>query len=395
MTVRVRMYDVGFGDCFLVLGGEERPWRMLVDCGSHISSKARHGGSISSVARSVIDDCRDPDGVARIDVVVATHRHYDHIAGFDLQDWHAVEVGQVWLPWTEDPADSEARRIREAQARLAARLMALASSGGRRLAAARELLELVPLSNSDAMAVLHSGFSGQPERRFLAGDVDAAPIEVGAIPGLRAHVLGPARDEATIRDLDPPAGQSYLDLPGRPDGGEVPLQPFRELAWATLPRPAHDPALRELEQALGDDVFDLAASLQTAVNGTSLVLLLEIGRARLLFCGDAQWGTWRRILAHGPWRELLSHTTFLKVGHHGSHNATPADLVEQVLPDGIAAMVSVRPVARWPEIPRGPLLERLRAKSMAVVRSDQGGGAEVPGLREGPGGLWREMEIAT
>ena len=41
--------------------------------------------------------------------------------------------------------------------------------------------------------------------------------------------------------------------------------------------------------------MELAATLEKSVNGTSLVLLFKIGRAVLLFPGDAQWGTWDEI----------------------------------------------------------------------------------------------------
>ena len=36
--------------------------------------------------------------------------------------------------------------------------------------------------------------------------------------------------------------------------------------------------------------------LDDMINSTSLVLVLEIGSARLLLPGDAEWGTWKRIL---------------------------------------------------------------------------------------------------
>ena len=71
------------------------------------------------------------------------------------------------------------------------------------------------------------------------------------------------------------------------------------------------------------------------------------------------------------WRNLLARTSFCKVGHHGSHNATPRDLLEGALGEGFAAMVSTRSMSNWPDIPRAPLLERLAEKTgRRVVRSD-------------------------
>jgi beta-lactamase superfamily II metal-dependent hydrolase len=102
--VRIRMYNVGFGDAFLVLlpaNGKQR--RILFDCGS---VEAAEGVPMSSVVDRIISDVTDDDGVPRIDVVVATHRHKDHISGFANASWANVEVKEVWLPWTEDPIGS-------------------------------------------------------------------------------------------------------------------------------------------------------------------------------------------------------------------------------------------------------------------------------------------------
>jgi hypothetical protein len=48
---------------------------------------------------------------------------------------------------------------------------------------------------------------------------------------------------------------------------------------------------------------------------------------------------------------LLSKTTFYKVGHHGSHNATPVSFVENCLLPGAAlcAMVPVTTYKGWPD----------------------------------------------
>jgi hypothetical protein len=78
-------------------------------------------------------------------------------------------------------------------------------------------------------------------------------------------------------------------------------------------------------------------------------------------------------------RALLGQTTFLKVGHHGSHNATPRRFVESLLPEGFFAMVptlegspqSQPPERKW-DIPRHPLLDSLQARSPGrVARSDR------------------------
>src|SRR5688572_19211180 len=96
--LRIRMYNVGFGDAFLLfVPTDEGERTVLVDCGVHMGGVVN---KISAVAQDIVESVTT-DGRARIDVVVATHRHADHISGFGLKLWKDVEVGEVWLPWTE------------------------------------------------------------------------------------------------------------------------------------------------------------------------------------------------------------------------------------------------------------------------------------------------------
>jgi hypothetical protein len=61
-----------------------------------------------------------------------------------------------------------------------------------------------------------------------------------------------------------------------------------------------------------------------------VILLIQAGDRRLLFCGDAQIENWEYALTVAPDRqavlELLRGVDLYKVGHHGSRNATPRTL---------------------------------------------------------------------
>ena len=61
-----------------------------------------------------------------------------------------------------------------------------------------------------------------------------------------------------------------------------------------------------------------------------MILLIQAGDRRLLFCGDAQIENWEYALTFAPDRlavlELLRGVDLYKVGHHGSRNATPRTL---------------------------------------------------------------------
>jgi beta-lactamase superfamily II metal-dependent hydrolase len=386
-AVEVRMYDVGFGDAFLLrFPDKQRTRKVLIDCGSIKKGSA----PISAVARGLVAAAREdePDGQPRIDVVIATHRHRDHVSGFSNAMWRKVDVGEVWMPWTEHPSDPKAKEVRDIQSSLAVALTASLRAAGE---VKFQRVAENALSNATAMETLHRGFL-HPEkvrRRFLPEDAEQRIVESEALPGLLVHVMGPARDSDVIRDMNPPAGSSYLRLRHSLDSSGDAPEAFRPEWWlasdrfseeyrflATLvPRPD-----RKRMRVPGQE-FErgVAIALDYAVNGTSLMLAFETGRAILIFPGDAQWGTWNRAINDPEWNALLKRTSFYKVGHHGSHNATPRKFVELFEPrksrdaDPFWAMASVRPVQQWKSIPRGPLLEALRRRTRKVIRSDKPG----------------------
>jgi beta-lactamase superfamily II metal-dependent hydrolase len=394
------MYNIGFGDAFLLeFARTSRPFRMLVDCGAHSQGYGPH--TPAEVADRIIDDVTDTGGPA-LDVVVASHRHRDHVHGFASDRWREVAVGEVWMPWTEHPTDPEAAAIRERQVRLALAMDAsLADQRTRRryhgrpaeLSGLQGLVEMA-LSNERAMRTLHNGFAGRAVRRFLS--VDPKPVvPSGAPPGLQVHVLGPHRDIGAIRDMNPPSGQSYLRfLPGSfptagtpgspPSDREHPFPPafgiastdFEKRVEDNSPGYAHLGLSRAvkglLKQVCRDDDLFTAVALDQAVNGTSLMLVIEFGEAVLLFPGDAQWGTWQRALDDPVRLALLQRTTFYKVSHHGSHNGTPRSFLEDGPSEQLwGAATSVHPIERWEFIPKAELLAALNGRTQRVVRSDE------------------------
>jgi beta-lactamase superfamily II metal-dependent hydrolase len=390
--ITVRMYNVGFGDAFLIVfptGGP--PCRVLVDCGSHASGPGPR--PMEEVVGRIVEDVTDADGVARIDLVVGTHRHRDHVSGFALPKWSAVEVGEVWMPWTEDPEDPVATRIRERQSAVA-RALTLAAQHLAADAPERALAENA-LANARAMDTLHRGFAGSPVRRFLpdgqavVSDPGGAPLAGGKVV---ASVLGPPRDDAIIRDMDPPQGAGYLRLITGGGAAEDEPPPFGA-SWTVDPEAlAQDERLERLllsekrraaiEAAADVSLFGVAVALEKAINGTSLVLAFRLGDACLLFSGDAQWGTWKRLLDSRDATALLERTSFVKVGHHGSHNATPRRFVELLAgrpdPPPSWAMVSTRTMSRWKEIPKAELIDALGGVAQ-LARSDEAAAAPFAG----------------
>jgi hypothetical protein len=403
-TVALTMYKVGFGDCFLLEFPRDTgaPFRVLVDCGAHTSGYPAEGWRPEQVVDQIVADVGGATGEPLIDIVVATHRHQDHVSGFRAPRWATVRVGEVWMPWTEDPRDDRATEIRNRQSRLALGLdMAFRGDGfnarwaNQDKATAMRALVANSLTNESAMRTLHRGFRGNPRRSFLPAEGQVVDMMVAPCPGLVVHVIGPSRDPEVIRDMDPPSGQSYLRYLGMSDSIDpnfvtndkstpVAHKPFARSFTFSQEEYEGDGVGPILEQPIKEaaasmmreDDLAAAVSLDKAVNGTSLVLMFEFRDAFLLFPGDAQWGTWEAALRDPVTRELLARTTFYKVGHHGSHNATPVEFVDKVLEKDTkiwGAGASVRGISFWPEIPRAPLLEALQGRAERLVRSDHPG----------------------
>jgi len=291
---------------------------------------------------------------------------------------------------------------------LALHLSALAAAGtvnGPLEAAAVSEIALNALSNEAAMRTLHRGFAGTPRRRFLAANrkpsgVHSIPSAV--LPGVEIHVLGPSRDETVIRDMDPPLGKSYLRMIDVATGAaRTPPQPFDD-GWtidaADFQADYPDLLVSDRDAALvrksaeGLDGL-VAAALDKAINGTSLMLVLRIGKASLLFPGDAQWGTWKLALESADARQLIAEATFCKLGHHGSHNASPTEFVEKVLQKDAWVMVSTRHVDQWPNIPRPPLMTALDRRTERLARSDKPQLAPVKWFKAGPPRMIAEVPL--
>lgn len=377
--ISVRMYDVGFGDCFLVrIPTSKGDRRILLDCGS----VAKGRKDMDTVVDMLIRDVGGSDE-ARIDVVVCTHRHKDHIAGFSRKEWANVDVGEVWMPWTESD-EPEAIRIREAQTGLALALdahlqrqaaLAVKPTDRERYEIAREFA-LNAASNETAMETLHEGFKGRTEilRRFLPEkDKDGKIIDTlktDLLPGVTIHVLGPSRDERIIRNMNPPAGKNYLQFAASNEGGYNAPDPFSRDWWARNHKNVSQKDKDHIKRYSDGFSAAVAASLDSAINGTSLMLLLQFRDAYLFFPGDAQWGTWDAAMENKKFYELMKRVHFYKIGHHGSHNATPIRFVENTIGDNVVSMASTRSMKNWPHIPLPKLMDNL-AKRGTVVRSDQ------------------------
>lgn len=457
---RIRHYCQGIGDCHLLrfAGEGDRPVFVLIDCGVHSMVS---GGPAKM--RAIVDDIATITG--RIDVLVVTHEHWDHVSGFldASEQFGKLEIDTVWMAWSEDPGDPLAGELDTfrgaAMTALQDAAMQLdhASGFGPHMAGLRDGLQ----------ALLGFQFGAKGEKVRAARNAAAAlgkpvylgpempPLALPGVPNLRVFVLGPPRDKAAL-GLEVKAGEMYgllgragWQMAGAVHGfgsqgvGADPTQPFDDNVGARLSDLLAGAGEEEMvsflrTHYLGTDdaspqdwrridtdwlsgAADLALRLDRGINNTSLVLAFEFidtGRV-LLFPGDAQagnWLSWQTL----EWpvdsttvtaSDLLSRTVYLKVAHHGSHNAMlKAKGLERMDSPDLAAFIPVNELdakkARWHQMPFAPILDALGLRAGdRVIRADDPWIADeavalpfeppsgaVRALRRG--GLWVEVDIA-
>jgi beta-lactamase superfamily II metal-dependent hydrolase len=376
-SIRIRMYRVGFGDCFLLSiptakgQSTDRQQHILVDCGVHSRGDI---GTIEKVVNN-IGEVTDK----KLAVIIATHAHQDHISGFSKfgDMFSKFKVGEVWLPWTWDESNKEALKIQKIHAALTAQLFQHFEALGRDVNQnAMYALENLNLSgNKHAIELLKSGFGDDEAKvRYLkAGDI--LNSEDISIPGLFVRILGPPESEEFLAQMNPPSSQRYLRMvDGKAEIANV-IQPFVQ-RWKVDPKKLTAIHLdideeKELQNLAKLSLDDLAFTLDQARNNESLVTLFIFhNQQHLLFAGDAQYGNWKWWLENEQSDDILSKINFFKIAHHGSHNATPKTALEGMTDGEFAAMVSTQSKP-WDSIPRDPLMARLNEKTRKhIVRSD-------------------------
>jgi beta-lactamase superfamily II metal-dependent hydrolase len=369
--LRVRMYRVGFGDCFLLsLPGASGHHHVLIDCGVHFQ------GDIKTMPQ-IVQNIRAETG-DKLDLVVVTHAHQDHISGFGTQEaeWAKVTVNEIWMPWTESPTDAQAAALRTKQLSIARKLHAHLKVEKRLDAATDSILENFVgfnlAKNEDSMRVARGGFKGPQKLRYL--DAGKKLEKAAGIEGFEVQVMAPSRDETVLKKMDPPAGQRWLRAAGASDASDL-MQPFSDMIATrrVIGRAGGAVLQRTEEKQLRDEVLadsSLALMLDDVLNNTSLVLLMRYRGAALLFPGDAQWGNWSTWLEKSGADALLGEVTFFKVGHHGSHNSTPRSIVPKLSHPDLAAMISTQNKP-FPSIPKAEMVTGLTTQShRRTVRSD-------------------------
>jgi len=150
--LRIRMYRLGIGDCFLLtLPGETgKPFHLLIDCGTHSSER---GGPKNNRdpwrTEAAAADILEVTG-GRLNAVVGTHEHWDHLSGFlqGKQFFEKCEAEVIWCSWAENQKNEP----------IAQELVGLRRDGEQALWKIRQQIQAPPLKTRQRPQVCATGF---------------------------------------------------------------------------------------------------------------------------------------------------------------------------------------------------------------------------------------------
>jgi beta-lactamase superfamily II metal-dependent hydrolase len=403
--VSVRMYNPGFGDCFLLAfpTKDEKAFYTLIDCGVH-HQFPKGKEKIRKVAADIAAATNK-----QIDLVVVTHEHSDHISGFNYarEIFNDISIENLWLAWTEDPTNELANKLKESYGM---RIRAISTAIGRLNLSNSQFAErLKGILNFEIQAT--NGNSQNPSNSSLDflrtkskiklekpedyRRPEEPPLSLPNVDGVKISILGPPKKKEWIKLVESKS-ELYPELTATNEVtafvvailGLDPTSPLNtmetEIAKRSLPfDKIHQIKREELEKRGYEQFFhdhyytdegkdaswrciendwlftaeQLALSINNYTNNTSLVLAIELTKTEpnkvLLFVGDAQIGNWLSWIQLESMLEesddidpsaqdLLRRVVLYKTGHHGSHNATPSRKgLERMESPDLVAMIPV------------------------------------------------------
>jgi hypothetical protein len=407
--ISLLVYNVGFGDCFLLrfeYGNLKR--HILIDFGSTAMPSNARKKYMTRIAESIQKECG-----GKLDALVATHRHADHISGFDTESGPgaiiaACKPSLVLRGWTEDPS---------AAADATGPITGLTGIG-KGLTDTRNFIARLDNAGKLAFEIANapSSTKKRPTRgaaadlNFMAS-VNSLPNQ-SAITNLESMAKAgtePARyvyygAESGLEKVLPNVKVSVLGPPTLDQSKTISSQMTKSSEFWMLARLASDnfsttvakpddkglpPYARWLKQHIDAlnlrEMLEIVRQLDDVLNNTSVILLFEVGKAKLLFSGDAQIENWNYALDQPGMRDRLKDVTLYKVGHHGSRNATPKTMWDAFAhktasgEDRLITILSTKAgkhgsESEGTEVPRKPLVEALKAGSEYYTTEDIGQG---------------------
>jgi hypothetical protein len=387
-TIEIRGYVVGFGDCILLrLPDGDQVRHLLIDFGrapNDPSSLER----FPDIARDIEKQCN-----GKIDLLVVTHEHLDHLEGFyrEREIFSRMEIERLWMSLPSHPdyyTDFPKARL---QKKLRDGLTSFAREVRRKRLALHPAFQSLMennLANKDRIDYLR-----RLGKRPIAYLARGKAKEASAFKNIKIQVLAPepdvsvyytanARERALTAALAAAGGGRREQARGPPGAvgfdWDFPSVPRAAAAERAGLSPSD---FQRLRRAIREDGVAAARFIDKAQNNTSLCLLIEAAGKRLLLPGDAELESWEMM--EKKCGSELKPVDFLKVAHHGSHNGTPLELLDRLLPVRRKAQAQVlvstkrKVYGTKNPVPDDALLMELKSRCRKVVTTEGATGTSV------------------
>jgi len=397
VSVNIKMYRVGeLGDCFLLrfTNGNETT-HVLIDCGSYWNNN-----SSKERLKKIANDIKAKVAGHKLDVIVGTHQHNDHLSGFIHAQsiFNSIKPEQIWLSWLDDPSpdNKQARKIGEDYNNYLTSLRHISKELNKSYFAANDkvkkrvngLLGFYGITSDDRLNAKTNKLPadlpararealqkmGKKDPRYLS------PGEIFNLPGIsggavKVYVLGPPKDEDHLYKKEPRKDETFdhklainganaekllgamkkLTGAAKINHDEAPFpfdEPYRKSAnFKPVEDAYYKDKWRQIESDWINQAEQLALWLDGFTNNSSLVLAFEIVKTKkvLLFAADAQAGNWRswqeikwkKTPPDFNWLTLMKNTVLYKTGHHGSHNSTLAEALNSMTHKELVVLIPV------------------------------------------------------